>query len=178
MDFFALIFIFKVLHLNIIYLDYWVLLPFLNVVSEASASHLTLVPVLIGSNIKSRQFIGHLGGSVSWASDLWFWLRSWSHQQWGQAPHQFHTGHGACLWVSPPPPTHPPPPQKKHQQAVCNFTHLRCVCNGMEFFFFLLLLLNIHLSTEMYLALAMWETMLGISELMPEKSGTKLSPHK
>ena len=34
--------------------------------------------------LKKIFFQGHLGGSVSWASDSWFRLRSWSHGLWVQ----------------------------------------------------------------------------------------------
>ena len=47
---------------------------------------------------------GRLGGSVSWASDSWFWLRSWSHSSWVQAPHwALCWQHRACLgsYLSP-----------------------------------------------------------------------------
>lgn len=39
---------------------------------------------LLSENIKNSQ--GHLGGSVRWASNSWFRLRSWSQGQWDWAP--------------------------------------------------------------------------------------------
>ena len=43
-------------------------------------------------------FRGCLGGTVSWASDSWFWLRSWSSDH-GIQP---LVGHGVCLRLSLP----------------------------------------------------------------------------
>ena len=37
---------------------------------------------------KNPMLLGHLDGSVSEASNSWFWLRSWSHGSWDQAPNQ------------------------------------------------------------------------------------------
>lgn len=43
------------------------------------------------------QIPGHLGGSVCWVSDSWFWLRSWS-QGWEIQPCVgLCTEHGVCL---------------------------------------------------------------------------------
>ena len=51
--------------------------------------------------LKGKEPPGHLGGSVGYASDSWFRLRSWSHGPWAQAPHQaLHWQHGACLGFS------------------------------------------------------------------------------
>ena len=38
------------------------------------------------SSCKRNMILGHLGDSVSWASNLWFWLRSWSHSFVGLSP--------------------------------------------------------------------------------------------
>ena len=37
--------------------------------------------------LKTIYILGCLGGSVSWATDSWFWLRSWSHSSWDRAPY-------------------------------------------------------------------------------------------
>ena len=50
---------------------------------------------------KKREIQVCLGGSVSWASDSWCWLGSWSHGSWDQAPSQaLCWQHEACLGFS------------------------------------------------------------------------------
>ena len=51
-------------------------------------------------------FKGHLGGSVSWASDSWFWLRSWSQYCGMESCVRLCSEQGACLGfpLSAPPP--------------------------------------------------------------------------
>ena len=46
--------------------------------------------------------LGHLGGSIDWVSNSWFWLRSWSRGSWVQALHlALHWQCRACLGFSP-----------------------------------------------------------------------------
>ena len=58
--------------------------------------------------------LGHLGVSVSQASDSWFRLRSWSHGSWDRAPRQaLCWQHGTCLGFSHSLSLSTPPPWKQ-----------------------------------------------------------------
>ena len=51
--------------------------------------------------IFKNYILGHLVGSVGWATNSWFHLRSWSHGSWDQALHQALCWQwGACLGFS------------------------------------------------------------------------------
>ena len=48
-----------------------------------------------------RLILGHLSGSVGWASDSWFWLRLWSHGFETEPCIRHHAPQGACWRFSP-----------------------------------------------------------------------------
>ena len=81
--------------INVYWMNEWVLLYWCGRQNKASPKD---VYILIPRTFKLFQ--GHLGGSVGWTSNSWFWLRSWFQRHGLELCVRLHAEYGACLSFS------------------------------------------------------------------------------